>query len=120
MGPNRRANNYQVNRLTENSPIKSRVSVAELPSRNKDRILEELNESKRKYEQTNLIGTLLHSPILPDKQVHSRISRNDSPEVFPRESYAAARESFLPEELGRSSGIMKLRKVESTIVDSRP
>jgi hypothetical protein len=35
MGPNRRASNYQVSRLTENSPIKQRVSVAELPSRNK-------------------------------------------------------------------------------------
>ena len=75
MGPNRRANNYQVNRLTENSPIKSRVSVAELPSRNKERILEELNESKRKYEQNNLIGTLINaSPILPDKQYPSRMS----------------------------------------------
>jgi hypothetical protein len=76
MGPNRRANNYQVNRLTENSPIKSRVSVAELPSRHKERILEELNESKRRYEQNNLIGTLINaSPILPDKQVPSRMSR---------------------------------------------
>lgn len=44
MGPNRRASNYQVNRLTENSPIKNRVSVSELPaSRNKERIIEELN-----------------------------------------------------------------------------
>jgi hypothetical protein len=39
MGPNRRASNYQVSRLTENSPIKQRVSVAELPTRNKERIL---------------------------------------------------------------------------------
>jgi hypothetical protein len=41
MGPNRRSTNYQVNRLTENSPIKNRVSISELPmNSNKDRIID--------------------------------------------------------------------------------
>jgi hypothetical protein len=48
MGPNRRDENYRVNRLTENSPIKSRVSPSELPLRPKDRILDDLADSKRR------------------------------------------------------------------------
>lgn len=31
MGPSRRDQNYKVNRLTENAPIKNRVSSSELP-----------------------------------------------------------------------------------------
>ena len=44
MGPDRRAENYKVNRLTENSPIKSRLSSSELPvNRNRDKIYEDMN-----------------------------------------------------------------------------
>lgn len=44
MGPNRRESNYRVNKLTEHSPIKSRLSMSELPiNRNRDRINEDGN-----------------------------------------------------------------------------
>jgi hypothetical protein len=43
MGPTRRGENYRVNRLTENSPIKNKLSPSMLPvasSRQKDLMLE--------------------------------------------------------------------------------
>lgn len=41
VGPNRRAEKYRVNRLTEDSPMKSSITPSELPIRkHKDRVIE--------------------------------------------------------------------------------
>jgi hypothetical protein len=64
MGPSRRDENYRVNRLTENAPIKSRVS-SQLPSyQHQKKIVEELSQEKKKLDQSNLLGVLMSSPEL--------------------------------------------------------
>ena len=44
VGPNRRAEQYKVNRLTEDSPLKQSITPSELPVRkHKEKVIEELN-----------------------------------------------------------------------------
>lgn len=63
VGPNRRAEKYKVNRLTEDSPIKNSVTPSELPLRRyTEKVIEELNESKKRIDHNNnLINPLLSS-----------------------------------------------------------
>ena len=67
MGPQRRDKNYQVSRLTSDSPLKSRLSSSELPhSRSKLRIVEDITESKKRQDHsTNLIHSLINPPTSP-------------------------------------------------------
>lgn len=124
VGPNRRAENYRVNRLTEDSPIKSRVTPSELPVTNhKIRIIEELNESKRRLEGNNLISTLINSPLsnplsnspelhFTSSKILTSYNPRDShiPEMLIRESYDVG---------GKRSGVgqLQLRKVDSGPLD---
>jgi hypothetical protein len=70
VGPERRAEKYRVTRLTEDSPIRSSLTPSELPiRRHKDKVVSELNESKKRFDHSNnLISLLSASGIHPERE----------------------------------------------------
>ncbi len=78
-GPNRRAEKYKVNRLTEDSPMKSSITPSELPIRkHKERVIDDLNETKKRIDSNNLINTLLNSSVMYNEPVSSQGVRSSS------------------------------------------